>query len=284
MIPQGIISGAGDLLAGIDRASLERVCECVGEESFYDAIIALIAVLVPFDMYWVISYYRQSRPVIHTHEVTAGGNSGIDRSQIRAAYDSGYFRFDPFFKHWREAATPGVYSMYDFVDSDETGDIYVKTFMPISGVEDDVAVLLKVNSEMAVGFCIERRSLFSASERARLDTVFPVLNGLIKSHHRIVRDIEKKGRDENIAPLRFRDAVSDFLPDLLTPRERQIVELVLVGCDNSFIARNLGVSVGTVRNHRKRLYVKLDITAERELFSLFLGHLANVDPTDLGTT
>jgi len=174
--------------------------------------------------------------------------------------------------------------MHDFIDSKDTGDIYVKSFMPISGVEDDVAVLLGVNDEMAVGFCIERRSLFSTEERARLDAVFPILNGLIKSHHRFVRNNEKRGSEENIAPLRFRDAVSGFLPGVLTPKERQIVELVLIGCDNSFIAKKLDISVGTVRNHRKRLYAKIDITAERELFSLFLGHLANVDPYDLGST
>jgi DNA-binding CsgD family transcriptional regulator len=59
----------------------------------------------------------------------------------------------------------------------------------------------------------------------------------------------------------------------LTPREGRIVELILAGCPTEDIARKLQISRGTVKNHRGRLYYKLDITTERELFSLFLPHL-----------
>ena len=69
--------------------------------------------------------------------------------------------------------------------------------------------------------------------------------------------------------LRYEDAVAAFLPGQLTPRERQIVELILAGYPNDAIKKRLGISTGTVKNHRKRLYYKLDITSERELFALF---------------
>ena len=59
----------------------------------------------------------------------------------------------------------------------------------------------------------------------------------------------------------------------LTPREGRIVELILAGCPTEDISRKLHISRGTVKNHRGRLYYKLDITTERELFSLFLPHL-----------
>ena len=59
----------------------------------------------------------------------------------------------------------------------------------------------------------------------------------------------------------------------LTPRERDIVDLVLQGYPNSKIAVKLGIATGTVRNHRYRLYYKLDITTERELFYTFIDLL-----------
>ncbi len=59
----------------------------------------------------------------------------------------------------------------------------------------------------------------------------------------------------------------------LTPREQEIVALVFRGYPNDLIAGKLGVSSGTVRNHRHRLYYKLDITTERELFNMFISHL-----------
>ena len=56
----------------------------------------------------------------------------------------------------------------------------------------------------------------------------------------------------------------------LTPREREIVRLMLRGLPCSLIARHLGVREGTVRNHRLRLYAKLDINSERELLAAFV--------------
>ena len=47
------------------------------------------------------------------------------------------------------------------------------------------------------------------------------------------------------------------------------------------IASRLRISSGTVRNHRCRLYDKLDITTERELFFLFLNELFAGDQPDI---
>ena len=59
----------------------------------------------------------------------------------------------------------------------------------------------------------------------------------------------------------------------LTPREREIVKLILQGFPNSKIAEKLDISTGTVKNHRWRLYYKIDITSERELFLMLLSDL-----------
>jgi DNA-binding CsgD family transcriptional regulator len=63
----------------------------------------------------------------------------------------------------------------------------------------------------------------------------------------------------------------------LTPRETEVVRLSLIGAPNALIAKKLGVSVGTVKNHRWRLYYKLDITTERELFRLFISTLLSIE-------
>ncbi len=59
----------------------------------------------------------------------------------------------------------------------------------------------------------------------------------------------------------------------LTQRESDIVNLILQGFPNSKIAERLNISAGTVKNHRWRLYYKLDITTERELLLLFLSDI-----------
>ena len=59
----------------------------------------------------------------------------------------------------------------------------------------------------------------------------------------------------------------------LTPREIDIISLLMNGEPTVRIAQELGISSGTVRNHKHRLYMKLDITTERELFSMLFHEL-----------
>lgn len=91
--------------------------------------------------------------------------------------------------------------------------------------------------------------------------------------------VERRGAD--YLTRNFEDALTEFSKNHgLTPREVSIVSLVLRGFTNALIASELNISPGTVRNHRHRLYNKLDITTERELFYLFLRMLTG----DTGTT
>lgn len=64
--------------------------------------------------------------------------------------------------------------------------------------------------------------------------------------------------------------------EALTPRERDIVRLTLEGYPTIAIAGKLGLAVGTVKNHRTRIFRKLDITTERELFLSVYGDRPNL--------
>ena len=56
----------------------------------------------------------------------------------------------------------------------------------------------------------------------------------------------------------------------LTPKERQIADLVVAGKSSPKIAEDLEISVRTVENHRARLMEKLHVTSAVELVRLFL--------------
>ena len=51
----------------------------------------------------------------------------------------------------------------------------------------------------------------------------------------------------------------DALDDLLTPREREVVQMVAEGCTSKQIASLLGLSVKTAESYRTRVMEKLDI-------------------------
>jgi DNA-binding NarL/FixJ family response regulator len=57
-------------------------------------------------------------------------------------------------------------------------------------------------------------------------------------------------------------------PDLLTPREAEVLELLHEGCTNAQIAHMLSIGVETVRTHARHIYRKLGIGTRRDLTRL----------------
>jgi DNA-binding NarL/FixJ family response regulator len=54
-------------------------------------------------------------------------------------------------------------------------------------------------------------------------------------------------------------------PDVLTPREAEVLDLLRGGRSNAEIAQALHVSIETVRTHARRIYRKLGVKTRREL-------------------
>ena len=57
-------------------------------------------------------------------------------------------------------------------------------------------------------------------------------------------------------------------PELLTPREADVLELLQQGQTNAQIAMALHVGVETVRTHARNIYRKLGVKTRRELATL----------------
>ena len=60
-------------------------------------------------------------------------------------------------------------------------------------------------------------------------------------------------------------------PDLLTPREADVLELLQEGRTNAEIAHTLSIGIETVRTHARNIYRKLGIGSRRDLASLSRG-------------
>ncbi|MDA7966420.1 helix-turn-helix transcriptional regulator [Ruegeria sp.] len=85
------------------------------------------------------------------------------------------------------------------------------------------------------------------------------------------------GRPLASPSLVIEDVLQQLFADTLTAREFSICDLVLRGHPSTSISEKLGISLGTVKNHRKRIYRKLDITTERELFLLLINFISTQD-------
>ena len=67
----------------------------------------------------------------------------------------------------------------------------------------------------------------------------------------------------------------EILNDLnqLTPREKQILDIIAAGKTTKQIAEDLGVSTSTVGNHRKHICKKLDLHSTAELVAFAVRNL-----------
>jgi DNA-binding CsgD family transcriptional regulator len=70
--------------------------------------------------------------------------------------------------------------------------------------------------------------------------------------------------------VKFEEALDGLTAASLTERQREIVRLQLRGHSTKSIARMLQISPGTVRNHVKSIHLRLEVSSQRELFSMFI--------------
>ena len=67
----------------------------------------------------------------------------------------------------------------------------------------------------------------------------------------------------------------------LTPRERVVCLGILTGYTSESIGINLSISVNSVLTYRKRLYEKLHISSQNELFMQMIGAMIDLSRDDI---
>ena len=152
---------------------------------------------------------------------------------------------------------------------------YIADFLGQSVIADEVGVLLGDGPGWCLGIFLDRSSgRFSKTDIARLEArfeVFAALHALDLKTRAPGFTRTKQERKPGDEPMRIgKGRMPAALWPSLSKRERDIVKLVLAGHPTAGIAARLGIAAGTVKNHRRNIYGKLDITTERELFLQYL--------------
>jgi DNA-binding CsgD family transcriptional regulator len=203
--------------------------------------------------------------------------SGQRAKRAVQLFIAGTYLLNPFYNAYLAGLPAGIYLMRDLAPDDYLGsDLYrgldirrhedeelgYRTHGWPEGMEELLIAMDLPGGEMAEISLSRIRSEggFDAASIARLREAHPLWGHL--------------SRGETPPQARPIDHLfNDFGRDLLSPREREVALLILKGHSSESISYHLGISIATVKTHRQKLYAKLNLSTQQELFSTFLRSL-----------
>ncbi|EDQ5113195.1 LuxR family transcriptional regulator [Salmonella enterica] len=122
---------------------------------------------------------------------------------------------------------------------------YYHEFMLPNHVCDMIEIFIRRGHRIIAGISLMRDIPFSSEERLRAQAVQPLL-GLA------IHDSLQEDND---------------LASILTAKEREIVGMVCEGVSNKLIARQLNISLSTVKTHLRNIFAKTEVINRTELVS-----------------
>ncbi|HHX9831686.1 TPA: response regulator transcription factor [Salmonella enterica subsp. enterica] len=122
---------------------------------------------------------------------------------------------------------------------------YYHEFMLPNHVCDMIEIFIRRGHRIIAGISLMRDIPFSSEERLRAQAVQPLLGLAI--HNSLQEDND--------------------LASILTAKEREIVGMVCEGASNKLIARQLSISLSTVKTHLRNIFAKTEVINRTELVS-----------------
>lgn len=255
--------------------SLAQCIDSIGNEKFSTNLIIALKTLAEFDNSVAFAYYKSDKPLCLFHTF-----STQNRVIFVDEYLKGPYLLDPFFKACGRRVDTGLYRLRDIAPDRFYQSEYYRSYYVRTGLSEEICYTFYLRHGVACVISLMRSSentRFSAREFRLLKGVVSVVTSLAKQHWQDVAEEFDTGEDTESIGARslIESTVSSLFSQRITPRETQVVAQVLEGHSSDAIAKDLGISVGTVRIHRRNIYAKLQISSQQELFSIFFKKITN---------
>jgi len=269
-VEPGTFSPNARQLTPTGAAVLGKAVACAGTVDGPRAITAFVGDVVPNDVTAVFAWQSGCRPR-HMHE-------NYDERRRREAteiYIRGAYLLDPFFVASEGMAADCVRRLRDVQTDGFRQTDYFRSYYVRTGLVDEISFYARCENSSFLAVSIGRyseSSPFSQRDYNRARFFLPVVAALVRRQWGGEIALEpagdhRSGGDEAL-PLPRLLAHEPFA--VLTAREREIVALMLRGHSSKSMAQVVGISTGTVKNHRKNIYRKLSVHSQSELFARFL--------------
>lgn len=232
------------------------------------AISYLLGSIIDFDMLMIFQY-SDGEALSIWHNVDAQRKHIVIDDYLR-----GPFLLDPFYTHSVEAESAKFMAMRELSPDHFYNSEFYRRHYNLTGIIDEIGIATPISSTVSNVLSVARyteHNSFNHNEKNIFKAAAPILSALSRKlvetpHHQLLGAGLKKNID---------DAFNHFGSDLLSPREIEIVSLILKGHSSISIGLLLEISTGTVKIHRKNIYAKLNISSQAELFNRFIRYFTN---------
>jgi DNA-binding CsgD family transcriptional regulator len=250
---------------------ISRAIASLGSDAFFPALIDAVRGQVPIDYPQIWLYHRDLPPRVLYHEIPDEAVS----SQVDE-YLEGPYREDPFFQASMNQPLAKIYRLSRVALGKLEQTEYYRDYYSDTGTVDEAVYLAKLGGGSVINLSmmrLPRHGSFSDQEYEALYLLAEPVSELIRAHSEhddfAVEHLIQPGINHHI-DLAYRT----FGASLLSPREKDVLELMLRGYGTDTTAGRLDIAVETVRRHRKSIYRKLDVSSQTDLFSLFLNAMS----------
>lgn len=240
---------------------LSAVIDAVATRQFYSNLLGYLEGFFAFDnaIVYAFEYGQAPRCLMKTEKENSDA--------VNQIYQQGAYLEDPFYQALNGGGHGEVFTLRQLAPCGFYQTDYYRNFYRKTGWHDEAGVLLQLTPERGLG-------IFFGSARQTVGVRYPDLADL-RGALTLVKSVARLHGEVVVAanvPVPSSPPVDNAAQAryALSPREREIVDLILSGNGSQQIAERLFISLGTVKNHRKNIYGKLNIGSQAELFSLFL--------------
>ncbi len=260
---------SGPIPANWDRA-IAGLFQSLGTVRFHVGLRHVIEQCCEFDSMIVSKQHGAAPPSTLYHDL-----DDVQAAISLSFYASGPYLLDPFYIACCDNIEPGAYGLMELAPETFFRSEYFRTFYRKIRIKDEVGILIPDGVGKWIVVSLARRPgkpNFSKSDTARVNAAFGLLSAAVLCNW---GDTPKQSQNPDDAD--HTDKLHAFGADVLSPREAQIIRLVLLGHSTPSAAAYLGIADGTVKVHRHHAYAKLGISSQAELFSMVTHFLANQD-------
>jgi DNA-binding CsgD family transcriptional regulator len=256
------------LAADFVGLSAKLMASLHGEDAL-DVLGETLKDICPSDDFIVMLHRPDARPSI------LATNLGMDWLANRiSGYLDGLYVLDPYYQK-TVSGESGFFRLSDISPEEYFESEYFNHFYKHTNIVDETRFVVSLDTGLSIQALVARAGdspKFQDLEIEMLAVMHPLIEAFCRAHFAFAgpRYLDLPHRADTFD---LRDRIASMPGSQLTAREIDTIELMLKGHSTKSLARILNIDDGTVSNHKRNVYQKLNIHSQAQLFSLFLQSL-----------